>query len=185
MVRSRLAWLSGEPVLLSSPHPVDECARRLAEVTTSRGSGWYLDSRTAGLPDPLFRGTVGQSWISVARFREANGRNSFVPWLQGHMEPSADGGTRVAGRVGPQPVARVMVAITAVVLGLMSAAVLAAGLAQAAAGHFIGLPIVLVPLGIAAAPVGVIAAGQVSVQREIPRLITAVNGVLDAAVNGR
>jgi hypothetical protein len=183
VTRHWFAWLDGAPVVLSSPHPVSECARRLAAVTTDRGSGWYLDARTAGQPDPRFRGTVSPAWISVARFAEAIRRNSFVPWLQGRMEPSADGGTRVVGRVGPRPELRVMLAVIAAVWSIISLAALTAGLVQAAAGHLAGLLATLVPLGMAALLTGVTAAGQASVTREIPRLIGAVNGVLDSAAS--
>lgn len=54
-----------------------------------------------------------------------------------------------------------------------------------AAGHFIGLLAVLVPLGMAALLAGVVVAGGVSVVREVPSLIQAVNAVLDSTVSGR
>lgn len=184
MTSGRFAWLRGEPVILSSPYPAGECARRMAAVTTRRGFSWYLDARTAGVPDPLFRGVVAASWISVARFRQASGRNSFVPWLQGRLEPSADGGTLVTGRVGPQPAVRAVLGVMAAVWALISIAALAGGLSAVAAGHFIGLLAVLVPFGMAALLAGVVVAGRVSVVREIPSLIQAVNAVLDSTVSG-
>lgn len=122
--------------------------------------------------------------MSVSRFDQAIGRNSFVPRLQGRMEVSADGGTRVAGRIGPQPAVPPLLAVMAVVCGLISVAALAAGLAEAAAGHFIGLLVVLVPVGMAAGLLGLTAAGRTSSEREIPRLVKAVNAVLDSTVSG-
>jgi hypothetical protein len=87
-VRSWFAGFGSRPVVLSSPYPASECLQRLAMVTSHRGSTWYLDPRNAVLRDPRFRGDAGPSWISLARFEDAVGRNSFVPWLQGRVEPA-------------------------------------------------------------------------------------------------
>src|SRR6266436_2620413 len=98
-----------------------------------------------------FCGTVSSSWISVARLADAAGRNSFVPWLEGRLEPSQDGGTSVAVRVGPQAAATTMLAVLAVVTALISPGALAGGLYQVSTGHLSGaLPAVLVPPGLLA-----------------------------------
>jgi hypothetical protein len=77
-------------VVLSSPYPVDECLRRLAQVTTTRmPTSWYLDSRTAVRPDPRFWGDVSPSGISVVQFAEKTGRASFAPQLRVRPEPAA------------------------------------------------------------------------------------------------
>jgi hypothetical protein len=74
--------------------PAGEYLRRLGMVTTTRGmTSWYLDPRTAGRPEPRFRGDTGPARIFVARFAAA-GRSSFAPWLDARLEPAAGGGPR-------------------------------------------------------------------------------------------
>jgi hypothetical protein len=97
-------WLAGfdrRPVALSSPYPVAECLERLAAVTTSRGrTGWYIDPRTVGRPDPLFKGELYPSRTRLTRFAVTSGRNSLVAILEVRLDPTADGGTALCGWIG-------------------------------------------------------------------------------------
>jgi hypothetical protein len=148
-------------------------------VTSHRGSTWYLDPRNAVLRDPRFRGDAGPSWISLARFEDAVGRNSFVPWLQGRLEPAAGGGTTFTGRVGLNPAVKAVIPVIAGCGGLIALSALAGGVALLAAGHLGGLlPGVLIPLALITLLVSVNVVGMRSLEREIPRLIQEVNGVL-------
>jgi hypothetical protein len=168
------AGLYCRPVALSSPHPAEECLRRLAAVTSTRGSTWYLDARNAGKPDPRFRGSVTARWIRVARFSEAIGRNSFVPRLQGSLRPAAGGGTAFAGEVGPDRAAVVMLVIMTGMLSVFSLASVATDVSMARAGDLGGLlAFVLIPVAMYALLVGMVVAAKRSVAREIPRLIQA------------
>jgi hypothetical protein len=179
--RSRFAGFGARPVMLSSPHPASECLRRLTMVTSHRGSTWYLDPRNAVLPDPRFRGDAGPSWISLARFEDAAGRNSFVPWLQGRLEPAAGGGTTIAGSVGLNPAVKAVIPVIAGGGGLIALSALAGGVALLAAGHLSGLlPAVLIPLALITLLVSVNVVGMRSLEREIPKLIQEVNGILDS-----
>ena len=177
-----LTWLGifrRRPVVLLSPHPADECLQRLAKVTTSRGAtSWYLDSRTVGRPDPRFRGVVGRSWIQVARFQAASGRGSYVPWLVAGPWVSDDGGTEFRGWIGPPPAVAGFLPWFAGFACLASLGLLVAGVAPLVLGHVIGLvPTVLFPLP-AIWLAGMNAAGRRSLEREAPKLIEELNGVL-------
>jgi hypothetical protein len=184
--RGPFAGLRCRPVSLSSPHPAEECLRRLAAVTTARGSTWYLDARTAGKPDPRFRGTVTPRWIRVARFSQAIGRNSFVPWLQGCLQAESGGGTSFTGQVGPDQAARVVLGVITGMFGVFSLISLAADVSMAKAGDLGGhLAFALIPLALDAFLVGMIVAAKRSVRQEIPRLIQAVNEVLDSTVTSQ
>jgi hypothetical protein len=139
-VRTWLGIFRRRPVVLSSPHPVSECLQKLEKVTTFRGpTTRYLDSRTVGRPEPLFRGQVYPSQIKLARFTAEAGRDSFYAMLDVRPEPGADGGTVLSGRIGLPYGGHVVFAAFAAVIGLVSLGLLVAGVAQLALGHLIGL----------------------------------------------
>jgi hypothetical protein len=121
-VRGWVARFRPRPVVLSSPYPVGECLRRLAEVTTVRGpTAWYLDPKTALRPDPRLRGDLGPSGISVVRWPAARGRpHSFQPWLRVRPEPAAGGGTTLTGTIGITPEERAVLWIIYGATGLIA-----------------------------------------------------------------
>lgn len=175
------ACIRPRPVMLSSPHPPSECLRRLAMVTTRRGAAsWYLDSRTVGRPAPRLRGDAGPSRIFVARFEDASGRNSFVPWLDVRLEPAAGGGTTLTGRIGLHPNVARLTPVIAGSFGLLALAGAAGGIALLIRGDLRGLPFVLGLLAITTFMVGLNVAGLRSLERDIPDLIQEMNGVLDS-----
>jgi hypothetical protein len=180
------AWLGiygRRPVVLSSPHPQGECLQRLAKVTTSRGpASWYLDTKTAGHPDPRLRGTVSPAQIRVARWEVARRNDNAVAWLDARLMPSADGGTVVTGLIKPSPGTAAFPVITAIAC-LISLGILATGIAQLALGRISGIaPTVLSPI-----PAALLAAvntqGRRSLRRETTKLIEEVNGILDSTAD--
>jgi hypothetical protein len=178
--RARI-WLASfgrRPVMLSSPYPVAECLQRLAAVTTSGGrTTWYLNPRTVGRPDPLFKGQVYPSRTRLARFAVAGGRNSFVAMLEVRLDPRADGGTALSGWVGMPAGAFRATMFTA--LGcLVSLGLLAAGIVQLVLGHIIGLlPTLAFPLP-AAFISGLFVVGHRSLESDIAELVQEVNEVM-------
>jgi hypothetical protein len=180
--RTRI-WLGSfgrRPLVLSSPYPVAECLQRLAAVTTSRGpTRWYLDSRTALRPDPLFKGELYQSRTRLARFAAARGRDSFVAMLEVRLDPQADGGTALSGWIG-MPAGTFQATMFTVIGGLVSLGLLAAGVVQLVLGHIIGLlPTLAFPLP-AAFIAGFFAIGHRSLESDIAELVHEVNEVLGA-----
>jgi hypothetical protein len=100
-VRSWSARTSPRPVVLSSPYPVEECLRRLAQVTTKRTiTSWYLDTKTAVLRNPRFWGDVSPDGITIVEFEHASERASYSPQLCVRPEPAAGGGTTLTGTIG-------------------------------------------------------------------------------------
>lgn len=183
--RYRWSWFVSRfrprPVMLSSPHTDSECLRRLALATTQRtATSWYLDPRTAGRPEPRLRGDVGPSRIFVARFEDAQGRNSFAPWLDGRLEPTAGGGAALAGRIGLHPAVRRLLRLIAWVGALMAVIAVSGGIALLADGHLSRVPPMLILLVLATFFAGSSVAGLRSLERDIPKLIDEVNGLLDS-----
>lgn len=179
--RARI-WLASfgrRPLALSSPYPVAECLQRLAAVTTSRGrTRWYLDSRTAMRPDPLFKGELFPSRTRLARFAVAGGRNTFVAMLEVRLDPRPDGGTALSGWIG-MPAGAFRATFLTVIGCLVSLGLLVAGVVQLGLGHIVGLvPALTSPLP-AAAFIGVFALGHRSLESDIAELIHEVNDVLD------
>lgn len=175
-----LGWFAGfrsRPVVLSSPHPPSECLQQLATVTAERGYSWFLASENIGRPDPRFRGQIGPSRILVARFEDSLRQNSFVPWLHLIPEPSADGGTILAGTIGLRSDARVVILMTTGLASLISLSMLAAVVVS---GQLSGAPFILISLAMVAVSVGFDIAGPRSLEREIPKLIGEVNELLDS-----
>lgn len=177
-------WLAGfqsRPVMLSSPHPASECLQRLAAVTTQRRSAsWYIDHRSARRPQPRLWGNVGPSWISVARFEDAAGRNRFAPCLDAHAEPLARGGTMFTGRIGLQPAVRVVISVLAAVGGVMAVAGVTGGVVLLVHGHLSGLAAMLIPLVVIAVFAVLNTAGLRSLERGTPKLVEELNGILDS-----
>jgi hypothetical protein len=179
----RLTGAGFHLVVLSSVYPPGECLRRLGMVTTTRGmTSWYLDPRTAGRPEPRFRGDIGPSRIFVARFADAAGRNSFAPWLDARLEPAAGGGTTLAGTIGLHPAVRAFIPVFAGVAGLIAVAVLAEGVHLLIGDHLSGLvPAVLAPLALAALIAGLRAASLRLPERQAGELLQEMNEILGPA----
>jgi len=179
----RLMGVRFWPVVLSSPYPPGECLRRLAMVTTTRGpTSWYLDSRTAGHPEPLFRGEAGPSRIFVARFADAPRRDRVVPWLDARLEPAAGGGSTLTGAIGLHPAVRARIPVLAGVAGLIAASALAGGVHLLASGHLAGLvPTVLAPLALAAFIAGLRAVNLRLPERRGAVLLRDVTEILGSA----
>ena len=142
--RTWLASFGRRPLALGSPYPAAECLERLAAVTTSRGrTRWYLDSRTALLPDPLFKGELYRSRTRLTRFGD-NSRS--VVWLEVRLDPQAGGGTALSGWVGT-PARAFQVVVSTALACLVGLGLLVAGIIQLADGHVIGLaPALAFPL---------------------------------------
>jgi hypothetical protein len=180
-VRSWSERTRPRPVVLSSPYPVEECLRRLGQVTTTRTSeSWYLDARTAVLPDPRFRGDVGPASISIVRFDGVHGRGgvSFSPRLDVRPEPAAGGGTTLTGTIGVDPYTKDFIRATTVGAGLLSLALIAAGTANLVGGHIIGLLFVLAPLFLAGRFGSVSVLGLPFLEEHIAKLIEDANKTL-------
>ncbi len=150
-------------------------------VTTHRGAtSWYLDRRTVGHPAPRLRGDVCPPRIFVARFEDASGRNSFAPWLDARLEPGAAGGTTLTGRIGLHPNVVGLMPVLAGFFGLLAMAGVVGGIVQLVRGELRGLPFALVPLAMITLMAGLNVAGLRSLERDIPKLIQEMNGVLDS-----
>jgi hypothetical protein len=182
-VRGWFASFRPRQIVLSSPYPASECIRRLALVTTQRSfTSWHLDAHNASCRAPQFRGTISQSWISVARFEDAAGRNSFAPWLQARLEGSVSGGTTLTGSIGLHPAVRVVIPILAAVAGLIAVSAFAGGVVMLISGHVSGaLPAVLMPLALTAFIAGFYAAGLKTLNRAIPKLVQELNATLGSS----
>jgi hypothetical protein len=194
VARNRLVlqnWVTRDnlrPVVVTSPHTPDECLRRLAKVTTGRKSGWYLDWRTATMPDPLFHGEVGPSGIRVALFSQVSRRGGPGAWFDALVVPVPEGGTALTGTVG-LPTAEAKATLGLVLIAFWAVAAVASfviGVVITASGHFhiqvglaIGLP-VLFMLSLLAARGYHPGPGLEPAEPPIPRLLGKINGVLDS-----
>ncbi len=175
-------------VVVTSPHPPQECLRRLAKVTTGRKSDWHLDWRTAALPDPLFHGEVGPSGVRIALFTEVTtgGPGTGVrAWFDARVDPAPEGGTVLAGTVGsPSARARAVLSLAFIVFWAgMALFSLVAGAVIAATGHFntgvgaaIALPVIVTFAILASRGKN----GLEAAEDPIPRLLRKIDGVLDA-----
>jgi hypothetical protein len=113
-----------------------------------------------------------------------------VPWLDLRLEQSASGPTTLRGTVGPHPNwlgtvgqdpdAQRAVPMLAGFLGLIAVAGVAGFIYLLVQGDFSRLPIMLIPLGLAAVFVGVWVSGLRQLERGIPKLVQEVNDVLDS-----
>jgi hypothetical protein len=181
-------WLGGlrtQPVVLSSECPPGDCAARLVRVTAQRGLGvWYRDPQNYlyHRGDPRLLGTVDAGHVSVVHYPEGAGRNSFAPLLQGQLQPAADGGTTLTGTIGLHPAVGVGLPVMAVVWGAVVLVPFAVGIARLVTGHINGLLLtILSPLFWAVPALGIMVIGGGSLQRDIPKLIGEMCGILDAS----
>ena len=174
--------VTSQPIVLRAPHSPEECRRRLAEVTTPQSAlSWHLDAAHAGRPDPRLRGTVEPGWISVARWRDAGGRNSFAPWLDARLEGPGET-TTLTGRVG---LASALADLLPFFGGLGSLIILllfVTGVVGLAQGHLDDLPFVLVPPGMVVFLIVFVGAGMRSLHHNTPELITEINEILGSTV---
>jgi hypothetical protein len=101
--------------------------------TTAGGDGTsrltvYLHADSVGHREPRFRGTVGPSSLSIARFEETLGRNSFVPFLEGTLTTGQNGGTEIRGSVGLSRSVRLLLNLTLPIGTLIVAVIFIVGL---------------------------------------------------------
>jgi hypothetical protein len=187
-VRSVLGWLAGlrpRLVVLSSPHPPAECVGRLALVTAQRGLGaWYRDPQNFRRGDPQLLGLVGPGDISVGRYPEAAGRNSFAPWLEARLKANGDGGTTLTGSIGLRGGVGIVLVVMAVGAAVIAVAAEAGGIGMLATGQIMGLlPVVLSPLAWTALVTGVAFIGWRSLHHDSPKLVNELCGILGASVS--
>lgn len=176
-------WPGAIPVRIRSTNTADNCVRRLLAVTSSRSRGRFLDGRTAGRPEPLFRGHVGASGLEVARFSETLGRNSFYAVLAAEIRPLNDGGSELEGAAGLAKGVRLLIPVLLIVGGLMLLAFFGAGVSSLASGHVgSSLPFLLIPVGLGAFGGGLISTGVRSSRTDTAKLVEEVRDVLDGEV---
>lgn len=163
------AWVEIDKIRaveVTSSLPPGECVRRLAQVTTARKAGWYLDARTATAPDPLFHGTVESSRVRIGSFRDIltrhGGENPV--WFDVRVGPGPDGGTVLAGTVGSRtaPANAVFSLVVMAVFAALALVFFVIGVAIAASGHFnlavgaaIGIPVIVLPPSLSLRPVAI------------------------------
>jgi hypothetical protein len=169
--RSVFAFLGQRQVVLASPYPLAECGRRLEVVT-----GRPLVGSFSGSP---LQGRVSPDLIRVVRRQPFNSRNSLVAWFCGRIELAPDGGTLVAGTVGPHPAAQMTFAGVSLVWPLVIGGLVAGGLSSLASGHPV-LPLLLLPIVFAAVYVLIFVIGPPRVRNEIQELLDELNTILDS-----
>ncbi len=182
---------SPSPVVMSSPHPQQECMRRLVAVTSMRGDSWYLDPKTVGRPEPLLHGYTGKWSVQVADWEEKRSRYGRPSRLEAELASAPDGGTTLKGQVGPGYEAKArgfLTAVFAAAVPLILLGVFIAGLGLLSSGHVASaLPVLLIP-----AALGGIFWHVVKANRRTPgeagddssaRLLKKVAGLLDATID--
>ena len=179
-VRSWSARTSPRPVVLSSPYPVEECLRRLAQVTTKRTTtSWYLDTKTTVLPNPRFWGDISPSGITIVEFEDASERAvSYSPQLCVRPEPAADGGTTLTGTIGMEPYKKDVIRVMTVGACLMGLVGIGVGIAILVGGNLTGLLLVLVLPLMVGGFVGFSVQGLPFLEEHIAKLIGDVNKTL-------
>jgi hypothetical protein len=170
--RRLFAFLARRQVVLSSPHPPAECGRRLEAVTGRR-----LFGRNGGL---LLQGRVSPALIRVAIRQPAGSRNSVVAWFVGRIEQGPDGGTLVAGTIGPDEASQAVFAVISGVWALLVPTMLAVGVASLVSGHP-ELPFLLIPIAFLAVYAGMLVILPAKAQREIQQLLDELNMILDSS----
>jgi hypothetical protein len=170
--RRLFAFLARRQVVLSSPRSPAECGRRLEAVTGRR-----LFGRNGGLP---LQGRVSPALIRVAIRQPVGSRNSLVAWFIGRIEQGPDGGTVVAGTIGPDESSQAVFAAVSGVWALLVPIMLAVGVASLVSGHP-ELPFLLIPLVFVAVYVGMLAILPAKAEREVQQLLDELNLILDSS----
>ena len=170
--RRLFAILARRQVVLSSPHPPAECGRRLEAVTGRR-----LFGRNDGL---TLQGRVCPALIRVAIRQPAGTRNSVMAWFIGRIEQGPDGGTLVAGTIGPDEASQAVFAAVSGVWALLVPTMLAVGVASLVSGHP-ELPFLLIPIAFVAVYVGMLVILPAKAQREVQQLLDELNMILDSS----
>lgn len=133
-----------------------------------------------GRPDPLFLGVAALPGIQVARWQDAAGRNTFAAYLDVRLGPESGEGTTLTGRIGLHPDVQELLPVFGGIACLFSLGILAAGAVQLASGRLSGLLPALLFWIPATALAGFNALGLRSLERDVPKLLEEVNGVLDS-----
>jgi hypothetical protein len=174
----RAERVTSQPIVLRAPHSPDECRRLLAEVTTSQSAlSWHLHSADAGRPDPRLRGIVEPGWISVARWRDAAGRNSFAPWLNASLNGTGET-TTLTGRVGLARSLADLLPLFGGIGSLIVLLILVTGVVGLAQERLDDLPFVLAPVGMVVFFTVFVSAGMRSLHHNTPELIAEINEIL-------
>jgi len=177
----RLLGIGKRSVVLVSPLPPDECARRLENATTAPGvASWNLDPRNAGSAAPRLQGDVGRSWALVAEFADTPEPNRNAAWLEISLQPSATGGTTLTGTIGLHPSVQGPRTLLTAIGGLFTLTGLAVVVSTLVSGRLSGLLPALIPLAMLPVIAGINASSRRSLQRAAPRLIDAVKEILDS-----
>jgi len=183
-IRGLLDDLAPRPVVVHSPYPPDECARRLAEATTHRGrTSWYLHSRTALLPDPRFFGKAGPSGVRLTRHGDVNTRYVVPARLSARPEPADDGGTNLVGTLGRQPEGDPREWLPLLLFSLFGVVCVLAGVVFLTHGQLGGLiPIVVPPLALPGVAVYHLTSIRKQRRASAAKLVEELHEVLDSSV---
>ena len=126
--------------------------RRLAKVTATWGRLWYLDPKTALLPDPLLSGYTGKWSIRVTDWAERSPRTGGHPvLLEAELKSAPNGGTMLKGQVSPTPQAKmsgVTGAVVSRIIPFIFLGVFITGLVLLSRGYIASaMPDLLIPVG--------------------------------------
>jgi hypothetical protein len=137
------------------------------------------------LPDPIFRGEVSSSWLHVAQFREATGRDrASLTVFDASMDPAPEGGTTLRGTVGPKRNNAMTMLAVAAVFAVAGLGAFVGGVVDLAHHHFRNsLPFMLVPVGFISFAIFVIAPNKRSVRVMLENdlaLLQDITKLLDA-----
>jgi hypothetical protein len=163
------AFLGRHRVELASPYPPDECNRRLTAAT-----GRQMFGNFGTLP---LQGSVDLDLVRVSR--SGNSRNSLRAWFMGRIYLAPDGGSIVAGTIGPGPASPVIFALFSVVAVLIGGAMVAAAVSSAVSGHGVP-PFLIAPLVIVGIYVHLLVFGPRMVRKDVRRLLDELNLILSA-----
>jgi len=167
--QSVFAFLGRHRVELASPYPPDECNRRLTAATGRQMFGTF-----GTLP---LQGQVDLDMVRVSR--SGNSRNSLRAWFTGRIYQAPDGGSVVAGTIGPGPASPVIFALFSVVALLIGGTMLAEVVSAAVSGHGVP-PFLIAPLVIVGIYVHMLVYGPRMVRKDIGRLLDELTLILGA-----
>ena len=169
-------------VRIVSPLSVIECRRRLADCTSRRGNPYYLRSRAGGTPEPIFRGSIEGEYLSVARFSETLGRNSFVAVMSGRISGIPDRGSSIVAAVGIAGFVRVFLWVFVILGTVILGSLFGAGIAGCISGKALpSIPFLLIPLIITAGALSLLRGGGKFVRTSAETLIREVCAVVDGS----